>query len=188
HAGKTIWYAPVLGAPLAAFAVHCAAILGAKGVLQIGSFGGTQKGMRPGELLLVTAAGRGEGASQWYLPPGEMAYPDEELLERLRAFLKQKGLSWREAPVFTTSAFMAETWADILRWEREGYAGVEMEAASTFAVAQHLGLPSAALLFLYDHLIEGQHMTNIPAEERQQVKRMETQLEGLALEFAVQWA
>ncbi len=182
---RTIWYAPVLGAPLAAFAVHCAAVLGARAVVQIGSFGGTRKGMSVGDLLVVTGAGRGDGASDWYLPPDAPAQPDPSLTQHLRAALSSRGLPWHEGPVFTTPAFMAEKWTDILRWEAEGYAGVEMEAATTFAVAHNLGVPSAALLYLLDNLIEEHDILAVTPEQRAAIRSRRNQLSEIALELVV---
>lgn len=182
HDGTTIWYAPVLGAPMAALIVHCAAVLGAKGVVQIGSFGGTRKGLKVGDLLLVTGAGRGDGASDWYLPKEVSARPDEALLERLRTLLSKRGLTWHEGTVFTTPAFMAEKWEDILRWEAEGYAGVEMEAATTFAVAQHFGVPSASLIYLLDNLIEQRHLLDNTEDERERTRQSRRLVEEVALE------
>lgn len=183
YQGQTLWYAPVLGAPLAAFAAHCAAVLGARAIVQIGSFGGTRRGMAVGDLLIVTGAGRGEAASDWYLPPGEPARPDAALTERLRQVLRARNLPWHEGPVFTTPAFMAETWECILQWEREGYAGVEMEAATTFAVAAHFGLPSACLLYLLDNLIERHDLLGVTETQRQTIRARRDLLGEIALEL-----
>jgi len=84
--------------------------------------------------------------------------------------------------VFTTPAFMAEKWEDILRWESEGYVGVEMEAAATFAVAQHFGVPSACLIYLLDNLIERRHVLDIREEERERILESRRIVEELALE------
>jgi len=183
---KTLWYAPVLGAPLAAFAAHCAAVLGARSIVQIGSYGGTRRGVAVGDLLIVTGAGRGDGASDWYLPPETPARPDPALTERLRHRLRQRGLTWHEGPVFTTPAFMAERWEDILRWEREGYAGVEMEAATTLAVAQHFGVPCACLAYLLDNLIEEHDILDVTESQRQTIHGRRNLLSEVALEVVTE--
>jgi len=180
--GVTLWYAPVLGAPLAGFALHCAAVLGVKGIVQIGSFGGTRKGLSVGDLLLVTEAGRGDGVSDWYLPKGVAARSDEGLTNWFRVALADRELSWHEGRVFTTPAFMAEKWEDILRWENEGYFGVEMEAAATLAIAQHFRLPSACLIYLLDNLVEERHLLDNTAEERERIRASRALVENLALE------
>jgi uridine phosphorylase len=187
HAGQTIWYVPALGASMAAFALHCAAILDVKRIIQIGSFGGTRRGLDVGDLLVVTGAGRGDGASDWYMPddtpPDALATPDEGLTQAVRALLEAHDLPWHEGPVYTTPAFMAETWEDILRWEEEGYAGVEMEAATTLAIAKHFGVPSACLIYLLDNLIEERHILHNTAEERALITERQLLVQGLALEL-----
>jgi uridine phosphorylase len=185
HEGATLWYAPVIGAPMAALVVHCACALGARCVVQIGSFGGTRRNLQVGDLLLVTEAGRGEAASDWYLADGEPASADEALTERLRAALRARGLPWHEGTVFTTPAFMAETWDDIVRWGAEGYAGVEMEAATTFAVAKHFGVPAAALIYLLDNLIAERHLLDNTLPERERVQQARDLVQEIALEAIV---
>lgn len=186
--GVTVWYAAVLGAPMAAFAVHAAALLGARGIVQIGSYGGTKKGQNVGDLLIVTGAGRGDGASDWYLPPGERVAADGGLVERLRQRLAAQGLRWHEGEVFTTPAFMAETWDDILRWEREGYAGVEMEAAATLAIARHFDLPATALIYLLDNLIEERHILDNTADEADLIRDRRELISSIGLELVVELA
>lgn len=181
--GVTIWYVPVLGAPLAAFAVHGACALGARSIVQIGSFGGTRRNLEVGDLLLVTGAGRGDAASDWYLPAGEPARADEALNDRLRDALRARGETWHEGTVFTTPAFLAETWEDIVRWEGEGYAGVEMEASTTFAVAQHFGVPAAALIYLLDNLIAERHLLDNTRDERDRIRRARSLIQEVALEI-----
>jgi len=182
HQGVTLWYAPVLGSPMVAFVAHCAGVLGVKGIVQIGSFGGTRKGLEVGDLLLVTGAGRGDGASDWYLPKDVPARADEAWTNWFRGALAGRGLTWHEGRVFTTPAFMAEKWEDILRWESEGYAGVEMEAATTLAIAQHFGVPSACLIYLLDNLIEERHLLDNTKEERERIRASRALVEELALE------
>jgi uridine phosphorylase len=182
YRGATVWYVPVLGAPLAAFATHCAAVMGVRGMIQIGSFGGTQKGWEVGELLLASGAERGDAASDWYLPPGTLAEPTGPLNEQVRTALRARGVPWREGTVFTTPAFMAEKWEDILRWEAAGHSGVEMELATTFAVAAHFGVPSAGLIYLLDNLIAERHLLHNTEEDHQRIAESRRLIEEVALE------
>lgn len=180
--GVTVWYAPLLGAPMAAMVTHCASVAGAQSIVQIGSFGGTRKGLAIGDLLLVTGAGRGDAASDWYAPVGQPVGPDERLMAWFRAALTRRGLPWHEGTVFTTPAFMAEKWEDVVRWEHEGYTGVEMEAATTMAVAQHFGVPCACLIYLLDNLIEERHILDNTVEDHLRTRQARTLIEDLALE------
>jgi uridine phosphorylase len=51
---------------------------------------------------------------------------------------------------------LAETAEDIAAWSGQGFLGVEMEASTVFAVSNHFGVPSAAVLSIADNLIEEQ--------------------------------
>jgi uridine phosphorylase len=177
-----LWYTPVLGAPMAAMAAHCAAVLGARSIVQIGSFGCTRRGMEVADLLLVTGAGRGEAASDWYLPKGAPAEADARLCEYLRQCMTERGLSWHEGRVYTTAAHMAGRWEDILRWEEEGYAGVEMEAATTLSVASCFDVPAACLIYLLDNLIEEHHRLCSDDEDRERVHTARDIVEAIALQ------
>jgi uridine phosphorylase len=183
YGGVKLWYAPVLGSSMAAFITHCAAVAGVRGMVQIGSFGGTRRGMAVGDLAIITGAGRGDGASDWYLPPGAPARPCGPLTDRLRHLLRNRGLTWHEGPVYTTTAFMAEQPEDIARWEAEGYLGVEMEAATTYAVAEHFGVPSACLLYLLDNLIAERHILHNSEDDRLRLLAARALVENLALEL-----
>ena len=56
----------------------------------------------------------------------------------------------------TCQAMLAETEADVKVWSEQGYYGVEMEASTLFAVSNHFGVPSAAILRVGDNLIENE--------------------------------
>lgn len=53
---------------------------------------------------------------------------------------------------------LAETQQDVDDWSAAGILGVEMEGAMTFALSKHFGVPSAALFFVTDNLIENETM------------------------------
>jgi purine-nucleoside phosphorylase len=43
-----------------------------------------------------------------------------------------------------------------LRWSAEKYLGVEMEGGLMFALSGHFRIPSAALFYVSDNLVEGE--------------------------------
>lgn len=59
---------------------------------------------------------------------------------------------------------MAETWEDIQRWSNEGYYGVEMEAATVFAVSNHFKRSAAALLVIGDNLVQEKTVLDVNYE------------------------
>ena len=148
HAGVPVGYASVYGGAMASEVAHVLCVLGAELVLQTGCCGAWADGMQAGDLFLPTHAACGEGAAQYYVPGAEhvrathpVAIPDD-LLGDLRTF---------EGGIYTTAALFAESTEDIDRWAAAGWQAVDMETATTFAVAEHFGVPAAALLFAFDN-------------------------------------
>ena len=69
-----VGYASVYGAPMASEIVHLFGVLGARLVVQIGTYGGFSDGLRAGDLFAADEAHCGEGASQYYRHKGSRAY------------------------------------------------------------------------------------------------------------------
>jgi purine-nucleoside phosphorylase len=53
--------------------------------------------------------------------------------------------------MYTTAALFAENRAEIDLWARDGWDAVDMETATTFAVAEHFGMTAAAVHFVFDN-------------------------------------
>ncbi len=66
--------------------------------------------------------------------------------------LSANGRRVRTGILVTTTTISLERSTDISRWRRAGYAGVEMEAAATLAVAAHFGVPATSAFVLMDNL------------------------------------
>ena len=69
----------------------------------------------------------------------------------------------RDVPVhsgrlFTTAALFAEGEREIDQWHRQGWAAVDMETATTFAVATHFAMGRLAILFAYDNPRKRRHI------------------------------
>lgn len=146
----------VYGSALASEMVHVFSVLGAKAVIQVGSFGGLQRGMKIGDFLLPTWT-RTDAVFQYYPHSGKA---DSSFL--LRKHIKQGCVAKKfrvfEKPLFSASAMLGETRKIIRNWSAKGFFGVDMETAATFSVAKHFGVPAASLLYLSDQVIEDKHL------------------------------
>ena len=60
----------------------------------------------------------------------------------------------------------AEGKAEIQEWSRQGYIAVDMETASTFAVAEYFGMQRLSLLFVFDNPDQGEHILLSDAEKQ----------------------
>lgn len=155
--GYPVAYASVYGAPMASEVVHVFGVLGTQMVIQTGCCGALADGMAAGDLFVATEAFCGEGAAQYYEPGGatvtaSLVIQDWVPAKFLDAIKLHSGL------IYTTSALFAEGMEEVEAWYRAGYSAVDMETATTFAVARHFNMDSASLLFAFDNPRQKQHI------------------------------
>lgn len=163
---RLVGYASVYGDAMASEITHVFGALGASLVIQTGCCGGLAEGMLPGDLVAVTSAHCGEGAAQYYVPSKESVDATPDLADRI---LSRRNLPVRvhAGPIWTTSALLAEGRAEIERWHRLGYVGVDMETAATLAVAEYFQMRRCSLLFVFDTPRQGEHIFVTDHEKRE---------------------
>ena len=130
---------------------------GVRQVVLIGTAGGLKPSIGYGDVVIASKALRDDGVSIHYLPEAKWAMPSEKLNLKLTQSLEAIKPTVHLEPVWTTSAPFRETKAEVRDYAAEGAVAVEMEAASLFAAAQHLGITAAAVLVISDSLATGTH-------------------------------
>lgn len=154
--GRRIGFANVYGGPSAAVTAHKYSILGTEQLIQTGYFGGLSQEVQYGDILIVTGAYMEDGVSQWYLPGDTMVYADQKLVEEAINYCERKGYRYITGSVMSTSAMYMETAELVRSWSEDGHIGVDMETATTFAIAKHFNRKAISLLNLSDHIIQGE--------------------------------
>lgn len=178
---QRIGFANVFGGPSAAVICHQFASLGTGIFIQTGYFGGLSNNVQFGDILIVTAAEMADGVSNWYLPDQQIVQSDRELIEAAINFCEGRGLSYVTGTVFTTGAIMVETDELIQNWAERGHIGVDMETATTLAVARKFNRKAIGLLNLSDHIIKGDTFYT-PNNKRNEIKeKTDEKLRELAL-------
>ena len=151
--GHPVGYASVYGAPMASEVVHVFGMLGTRLVIQTGCCGALANAIAVGDLFIATEAYCGEGASQYYLP-------DTKTIAASLA--PQEWISKEEklhtGHIYTTSALFAEGMEEVEAWFRAGYFAVDMETATTFAVAQYFNMDRASVLYAFDNPRQKEHI------------------------------
>lgn len=155
YEGKNIGFANVYGSPIAAMITHQFASAGTNQFIQTGYFGGLSFDVTYGDILIVSEAEMKDGASHWYLPNRKTVKSDEQLLNATIDYCEKKGYSYAVGSVLSTSAILLETQELISEWGLNGHLGVDMETATTLAVAKRFGKKAIGLLNLSDHLMVG---------------------------------
>jgi purine-nucleoside phosphorylase len=163
HGSLNVGYASVYGDSMASEVTHLFSVLGSKLVIQTGCCGGLQPGVQTGDLLIPAKAVPGEGAAQYYLPSGKNPRPSGELL-RTAASLVRSCWAYHTGVMFTTSALLAEGRKELEAWRDAGHAAVDLETASTLAVAQSFGIQRLALLYVFDNPLSSGSLVDTEAE------------------------
>jgi uridine phosphorylase len=145
-AGGQVGYASVYGAAMASEVTHLFGTLGTKLVFQTGCCGAWADGIQAGDLFVPTKAFCGEGAAQYYVSAKSVVAPTLEVGD-----LPAPMPRFFRGGIYTTAALFAEGAREIEQWVQDGWDAVDMESATTFAVAEHFGMDSAALLFVFDN-------------------------------------
>lgn len=152
--GKPIVYCCAYGAPRAVEVAHLFGSLGARLAVQIGTCGGLQSGLRPGDIVVPSEAVCREGIAQVY-GAADRTHADPQQRERARRRLEELGHSVHDGVHLTWYSIFAQSGAMVEEWAEAGYLSVDMETATTFAVAEHFGMASVSMLVVWDDLLGG---------------------------------
>ncbi len=137
-----------IGAPAVVAQTEVLASLGVRRFLSLGTAGGVQPDLTPGDVIVVTGAIRDEGTSYHYLAPDVDVGPDRGLTTALTEALVHADMSVRSGVTWTTDAPYRTTAQEIMEFRRRGVLAVEMEASAVFAVAQVRGLHVASAVVI----------------------------------------
>ena len=123
-----------IGGSSAAIALEELRNVGAEVFIRVGSAGGRREDIPIGSLVVVTAAYRGDGVSDEYLPLGFPAVADLDVNNALIQAAKELGFSAYTGIGTTRSAFYARDPELNERLRQAGVVAAEMEAATLFIV------------------------------------------------------
>ena len=181
---KKIVYCCAYGAPRTNEIIHLFAILGAKLAVQIGTCGGLAKDLRPGDIILPQTAAAREGVANLY-GAGKAAMGDKGFLRLAASALERRDLRSFVGPHLTWASLFAQRGEDIQAWHDEGFLGVDMETATTYAVANYFKVPAVSLLVVWDMLLAGRSFLDPLTEtEQSALDRSNEAVYQVALELA----
>lgn len=181
HHERKVGFSNVFGGPSAAITAHLFGTLGTEKFIQTGYFGGLSHDVNYGDILIVTGAYMEDGVSQWYSPGDTMVYADHDLIEAAIGFCERKGYQYVTGSVFSTSAMYMETAEIVKDWSEDGHFGVDMETATTFAIAKYFKRRAIGLLNLSDNIINGDTFYSTTEEISQIMDETDRRIRELAL-------
>ncbi|MEO1249214.1 MAG: hypothetical protein AAFW76_05175 [Pseudomonadota bacterium] len=182
--GKPLLFCCAYGAPRAVEFAHIGACLGAKALIQIGTCGALQPGYPTGDIIVPGTAACREAVAQHYGHP-ETAPADKALATRAADLLEARGqTAHRDAKHLTWTSIFAQTADMVDEWHAEGFASVDMETATTFAVARHFGTAAVSMLVVWDELLKGRSfMDPLPAGDLKRLNEANRAVYEVALEL-----
>ncbi len=136
-----------MGGASMAIAVEELRNIGITHIIRIGSCGALQEGIGLGDLILVNAAVRDDGASRTYAPASYPAAADPGLLCACARSAGDKGFRYHVGLCRSHDSFYIDNAEEVnAAWSRRGILGSDMETASLFTVARLRGLKAASIL------------------------------------------
>lgn len=136
-----------IGAPSAVIALEELVQAGVRQLIRVGSAGSLQPRVGLGDLLVVEAAVRDDGASLAYLPAEYPACADLALQQVLIDVIRGAGHPLHHGLVRSHDAFYRDDEAEVCaRWQRRGILGADMESGALLAVGRYRGVRVAAVL------------------------------------------
>lgn len=151
---KTYWFMIAYGGAWLSEYLHWACLFGSQKNILLGSCGGLKAGMQQGDFIIPTSSYALESSATMFDREKTEHLPDQKLSDRLSDRIGQGSATVWRGPMVTCQAMTGETMEDVREWSSRGYYGVEMEAATVFAVSAHFGVASAASVYVGDNLIE----------------------------------
>lgn len=160
---KKVVYSCAYGAARTVEIIHLFGILGAKLAVQIGTCGGLQSHLSPGDIILPTVALCREGVAHIYGAIDSVA-GSAGWIRRAQQLLLARGHQAHTGTHLTWPTLFGQTGKMIETWQRAGYLSVDMETATTFAVADYFRMPAVSMLVVWDDLTRNRSFLDPLAE------------------------
>jgi len=183
-----------IGCPSTAIAVEELVAIGADTFVRVGTSGGMQPGIRPGDLAIVSAAIRDEGTSSHYMPLAFPAVADVDVVCAMREAARRLGMGYHVGVTQSKDSFYGEVEpyrmpiATRLKerwhaWVAGGAVCSEMEAATIFVVSSYLRVRAGGIMLLAGTAPDWLILERMDEKERQAtLAKLQAEATGLGPE------
>jgi purine-nucleoside phosphorylase len=183
--GHAVGFACVYGSPMASELVHVFGVLGTRAVIQTGNCGALADDFAAGDLFIAERAYCGEGAAHYYKRDAEWVTASPRLLQS-RTLSALSPAEYRTGAIYTTAALFAEGERDIEQWFQDGFAAVDLETATTYAVAEYFGMDRIAIAYGFDNPRQREHLLLSDTEKDRRRAAANGRMCQLALDLATE--
>ncbi len=183
---RKIGFCMAYGAARTVEIIHLFGVLGTKLAVQIGTCGGLQAHLKPGDIILPDVAICREGVAHMYGTP-DAVLGSSQWLETAQRQLESRGHTTYRGTHVTWSSLFTETPQMMEAWHKAGYLSVEMETATTYAVARHFNMPAVSMVVVWDDLTRGRRFLDpLPPGGQEALDNSNQAVYEVALELAEQ--
>lgn len=160
-----------IGSPSASDCTYYLRFTPCRSIIYTGLIGALQPHIRIGDLIVPTAAFRGEGASKYFVEEAYPAAADFSLLRALSSTLEEvytgEDIGIHYGAIYITDSFAAETEEFLRRWQSKNLLGIEMETSAIYTIAGLYGMRAAAVHIVSDNPVaERSFFHPIPEEDK----------------------
>ena len=150
-----------------------------KNIIYTGSIGALNRNINVGDIIIPTAAVRGEGASKYHVEDWYPAAASFEILRKAASVAEEKfsklGVNVHYGVIYTTDSFAAETREFLEKLEKMNIIGIEMETSAIFTLANLQEMNVLAIHVVSDNPIVGKSLVEPLPEEDNRRKNMSTE-------------
>lgn len=183
---RKVAFCMAYGAPRTVEIIHLFGALGTKLAVQIGTCGGLQSHLKPGDIILPEVAFCREGVAQMY-GAHDAVLGSPEWLGKAQKLLDERGHTTYSGPHVTWTSLFTETPQMMEAWHKAGYLSVEMETATTYAVARHFNMSAVSMVVVWDDLTRGRRFLDpLPEGGQEALDKSNQAIYEVALELAEQ--
>ncbi len=154
-----------MGCPSVAIGIEELKHLNCKNLIRVGTCGGWGYNIKPGTIIIVTGAVRGEGTSLEYVPVEYPAIANIDVVNALRDAAKELGVPVELGLTRSHDAFYKESPGvpemvekRIRPWAEAGVKVVENESSTLFIVSELIGLRAGTILVVLDNIWTGEEI------------------------------
>lgn len=155
-----------IGCMSAAVAIEELTNIGCKYFIRVGTCGSLSSEINPGDIIIVTGAIRGDGASKEYVPIEYPAVADYRTVIALRNRAKKEDADYKLGIIRTHDAFYMESpfaFGDYKKrisvWAKAGTLAIENESSTLFVIGSLKNVQVGSILVAAGNLITGKKGT-----------------------------
>ncbi len=144
-----------IGCPSTAIVIEELAKIGAETFIRVGTTGGLQPDIEVGDIVIATAAVRGDGTTSNYVPIEYPAIADFSVVSALVQAAEKSMKKVHFGPVLTTDVFYADNIEVLKSWGKSNILSIEMECSTIFTLASLKKLKAGAILAVDGNILKG---------------------------------